>query len=95
MISLRILECGNSQPYPLPPIPNSGAQKKRAQMLLHGARADAQLARDFLVAAALDQQIQHLLIPWRYFHSVEVHHSSFPSVSYFGFILPIAARIVG
>src|SRR6267154_6911104 len=52
---LRFLECGGSQPHPLTPFPNSSAQKKRAQMLFHGARADAQLPGDFLIAAALDQ----------------------------------------
>src|SRR5258708_4000527 len=56
--------------------PESGmaaSVKKRAQVLLHGARADTQLARDFFVAATLDQQVQDLLIAGRNLHPVEIH----------------------
>lgn len=31
-------------------------------MLLNGARADTQMARDFLVAASLNEQVQYLLV---------------------------------
>src|SRR5258708_34652863 len=83
---LRLLECGGSEPHPLAPLPNSSAQKKRAPMLLHGARADTQLPGDFLVAATLDQQIEHLLISRRNFDSVDIHHnihhSGSPSLSH-------------
>src|SRR5260370_37321996 len=72
ILHLCFLECGGSQPHPLAPLPNSGAQKKRAQMLFHGARADAQLPGNFLVAATLHHQIEHLLIPRRNFYSVDI-----------------------
>jgi hypothetical protein len=48
-------------------------------MLFDSARADAQLPGDFLVAATLDQQIEHLLIPRRYFNSIDIHHRNSPS----------------
>jgi hypothetical protein len=74
------LECGGSQPNAFASVPNSGTQKKRAQVLFHGTRTDAQLPRDFLIAAALNQQIQHLLIPGCNFYSFEVHHGNSPPV---------------
>jgi hypothetical protein len=43
-------------------IPDSSAQEQCAQVLLNGARADVELARNFVVARSLDQQIQHLLV---------------------------------
>jgi|GEM_PF-5271273 len=46
-------------------IPDCGTEKKPSQVLLHGARTNAQLAGNFLVAAAFDQQIRHLLVSGR------------------------------
>src|SRR5260370_8584395 len=72
ILHLCFLECGGSQPHPLAPLPNSGAQKKRAQMLFHGARADAQLPANFLVPSTLTQQSEPFLIPRATFNSTHI-----------------------
>ena len=46
-------------------------------MLLHGARADAELAGDLLVAAPLHEQSQYLLVPGRNLYFIEVNHGRF------------------
>jgi hypothetical protein len=53
-LPLLSLEYGSRELYPLTAILNSGAQKQRTQMLFHGAGADVELLRDFLVAASFD-----------------------------------------
>jgi len=53
--SLPGLESRDCQLHAFAPIPDCGTQKKRSQVLLCGARTNAQLAGDFLVAAALYQ----------------------------------------
>jgi len=50
-------------------------------MLFHGARADAQLPGDSLVAA-LDQQVEHLVIARRNFDCGDIHHYNSPSLSF-------------
>jgi hypothetical protein len=58
---------------------DAGAQKQGPQVLFHSARADVQLSRNFLVAASLDQELQHLLIALGDFDLAEIHHNfSFP-----------------
>ncbi len=58
---------------------DAGAQKQGSQVLFHSARADVQLSCNFLVAAPLDQELQHLLIALRDFDLAEIHHNfSFP-----------------
>src|SRR5260370_29043806 len=78
ILHLCFLECGGSQPHPLAPLPNSGAQKKLAQMLFHGARAVAQLSGTFLVADTYTQQIDHLLLPRSTFYSIVIPNSIHP-----------------
>jgi hypothetical protein len=49
----------------LRPIPYPSAQEQSSEVLLYGARADVQLRSDLLVAAALDEQLQNLLVARR------------------------------
>jgi hypothetical protein len=76
MTAFRPCRGWHGQFYPFAAIPDSGAQKQRAQVLLNGARADVELARNFLVAASLDQQIQHLLVAGGNFDLFQIHHAS-------------------
>jgi hypothetical protein len=69
-----MLESCNRQPHPLAPIADSSAKKEGSQVLLYGAWANAQLAGDFLIAASLDQQVEHLLVSRRNLDSIEIHH---------------------
>jgi len=55
-LHLLLNEHGGGEFYPLPAIFDPGAQKQRAEMLFHGARADAQLPGNLFVAASLDEQ---------------------------------------
>jgi hypothetical protein len=65
---------GGGEFDPLAAFLDPGTQKQRPQVLLNRARADVQLPRNFFVAAALDQQLEHLLIAWRNFDFIDVHH---------------------
>jgi hypothetical protein len=56
---LLLQNCGGQE---LSALLDPGAQEKGAQGLFYGARTDLQLGCNFFVAAAFDQQIQHLLI---------------------------------
>ena len=67
-------EHGDGEFHALAAIANSGTQEKRAQVLLHGAWADVQLARNFLVAAGLDQRKQNLLVAGGHFDFGEIDH---------------------
>jgi hypothetical protein len=60
------------------PARRNGTQKQCSQVLLHGAGADVELTGDFFVAAALNQQVQHLLVARRNFYGFPVDHDSFP-----------------
>jgi hypothetical protein len=55
-LHLLLNEHGGGESYPLPAFFDPGPKKQRAEMLLHGARADAQLAGNLFVAASLDEQ---------------------------------------
>jgi hypothetical protein len=70
-----LLEGSGGEANAFAALSNSGTQKKRAQVLLYSARADAQLAGNFFITAALHQQVQHLPVAGRDFHSIEIHHS--------------------
>jgi hypothetical protein len=63
------------------PLFNAGAQEQRAQVLRHGARADLQFGRDFLVAAAFDQQLQDVLIAARDFDLLQINHCFPPAAN--------------
>src|SRR5690242_2054206 len=56
---------GGGKPDPLAAFANAGPQEQRAQMLLHGARANTKLAGDLLIAASLHQQLQNLMVSRR------------------------------
>src|ERR1700688_4546354 len=71
---LLLYEHGGGEFDSLPAFFNTCAQKKCAQMLFDGARADAQMARDFLVAASLNEQTQYLLVSGRYLDIVKIDH---------------------
>jgi hypothetical protein len=81
MIHLLLLKFkdGRSQNHPLAPLLDSGPQKKRAQVLLNGARADAQFGCDFFITAALDKQPENLLVAASNFDLIEVQHVLFVS----------------
>src|SRR6266568_5241813 len=57
------------------PLLDSRTQKQRAQVLLHGAWADVEFRRDFLIAAALHQQLQNVLIAARNLDLFQVQHA--------------------
>jgi hypothetical protein len=59
-------------------------------MLLHGTRADVELAGNLFVAAALNQQAQNLLVTGCDLDFVEVDHGAF--VCSFSFKLRVATR---
>lgn len=71
---LLLFKDGGCQDDPLASLLDSGAQKQRAQVLLDGAWADAEFGCDLFVAAALDQQLQNLLVAARDFDLIEVQH---------------------
>jgi len=56
MVAPLLNEHGRGKFYPLPAFLDPGAPKQRTKVLLHGARADAQLAGDLFIAAPLDKQ---------------------------------------
>src|SRR3954470_11128704 len=62
MIHVLLFKYRGGQDDALAALFNSCAQEERSQVLFYGARADLEFCRDFLVAAALDQQFQHVLI---------------------------------
>jgi hypothetical protein len=72
MIHLLLFKNGGCQDYAFAPLLDSCAQEKRAQVLLHCARADAQFGCDLFVAAALDKQSKNLLVAARNFDLIEV-----------------------
>jgi hypothetical protein len=74
MIHLLLFKYGGCQDYAFAPLPDSRAQKKRAQVLLHGARADAEFGCDLFIAAALYQQLKNLLVATSDFDLVQVQH---------------------
>jgi hypothetical protein len=82
-----LIEHGDGQLHALAAIANSGAQKQRAEMLLDGARADIELARDFFIAAALNQQFQDLPVTGRHFDLIQIHHDNLPRFSRFVFFV--------
>jgi hypothetical protein len=59
-------------------------------VLFDGPRADAQVAREFFVAASLHQQTQYLLVSGRYLDIVEVDHLAFRRLLQFS--LGVATR---
>jgi len=76
-LHLLLDEHGRRQPHPLPPLFDARPQEQRAQVLFDRSRADAQLARDLLVAAALYQQVEDLLVTGCDLDLVEVNHGLF------------------
>jgi hypothetical protein len=76
-LHLLLDEHGGREFHALPAFFNACAQKQRSQVLFNRPRADVQMARDFLVAASLNQQSQYLLVSGRDFNFVEVYHRLF------------------
>src|SRR6266700_4820923 len=72
---LLFKNCG-CQNYSFATLLDSSPQEQSTKVLLHGARADVELGRDFLVAAALHQQLQYILIAARDFDLFQVQHAS-------------------
>ena len=73
---MLLFEYGGGQDYALASLLDSCAQKQRAQVLFNGSRADAEFGRYFFVAAALNQQLQDLLVTAGNFDLVQVQHCS-------------------
>jgi hypothetical protein len=65
---------GRSQFHALAAFFDPGTQKQRAEMLFHGPRADAQVARDLFIAAALHQKTQNLVVSGGYLDFIKVDH---------------------
>jgi hypothetical protein len=76
MIHLLLFKYGGGQDDALAPLLDSRAQEQCAQVLLYGARADAQFRCDLFIAAALNQQLKNLLVAARNFDLIEVKHFS-------------------
>jgi hypothetical protein len=78
-------------------VPDARPQEKRPQVLLYGARADLQLRRDLFVAAALDQQLQDLLIARCNLDLVQAQHgdSSFILIADIDRFYPVLTLVPG
>jgi hypothetical protein len=76
---LLSLEHGGRQLHALAAVFDSGSQKQRAQVLLHGPGADVQLLGDFLVAASFNQEVKNLFIASRNLDVAEIQHDDFLS----------------
>jgi len=76
MIQLLLFKDGGSQDYAFASLLDSRAQKKRAQVLLHSARTDAEFGSDFFITAALHQEMENLLVAAGDFNLIEVQHFS-------------------
>jgi hypothetical protein len=74
MIHLLLFKYGGGQDYAFASLLDTGAQKKRAQVLLYGSRADAEFGCDLFIAAALYQQLQNLLVATSNFDLIEIQH---------------------
>jgi hypothetical protein len=74
MIHLLLFKDGGGKDDALAPLLNARAQEKRAQVLLHGAWADAEFGGDLFIAAALHQQLQNLLVTAGDFDLIQVQH---------------------
>src|SRR5579885_314872 len=61
-MQLLLSKHGGCQNDPLTPLLDADAQKQRAQVLFDCAWADVAFSGDLLIAAALHQQLQHLLV---------------------------------
>jgi hypothetical protein len=61
-------------------------------VLFHGARTDFQLVRDVLVAAALHQQVQDLLVALRYLDFAKIDHCGLHIPSAIGYPTGTFAR---
>jgi hypothetical protein len=57
-------------------------------VLLDGTRTNAQLTGYLLVAAPLNQQVEHLLISGSNLDSIQVHHGSFSYLAWVKIDLP-------
>jgi hypothetical protein len=68
---------GDCQFHALAALSDSSPQEQCAQVLFYGARADLELARNFLVTAALYEQVQDLLVTGRYFYLIQIDHDWF------------------
>jgi hypothetical protein len=90
-LHLLLDEHGGGEFHTLAAFLDAGAEKQRAQVLFDGARADVQVARDFLVTAALDEQTKHLLVTGRYLDFVEIDHGRF--VCSFGSVLGLRPTV--
>jgi hypothetical protein len=77
MIHLLLFKYGGSQDYAFASLLDSRPQKKRAQVLFHSARADAEFRSDFFITAALNQQAKNLLVAAGDFDLIEVQHFFF------------------
>jgi len=60
---MLLCEHSGCQLDPFSAVAGARPQEQGPQMLFHRPRADVQLGRDILIAAALHQQLQDLLIP--------------------------------
>jgi hypothetical protein len=73
-----LFKYGGSQDDAFASLLNSRAQKKGAQVLLHGAWANAEFRCDLFIAAALHQQSQNLLVATRDFDLIQIQHCGAP-----------------
>jgi len=72
MILLLLFKDGGGENDALTTLLNTaGAKKKRAEMLLNGARTDVEFCGNIFVAAPLHQQVEDLLIALCNFNLIE------------------------
>jgi hypothetical protein len=74
MILLLLFKDGGGENDALTTLLNTGAKKKRAEMLLNGARTDVEFCGNIFVAAPLHQQVEDLLIALCNFNLIEAKH---------------------
>src|ERR1700735_2319665 len=84
-----VSDAATAELHAFAPIPDSGTQKKRSQVLRYDARTNAQLAGHFLVAAALHQQISQRLVCGRPPPNEIHHHNSSCNLSLLQIPLPM------
>jgi hypothetical protein len=70
-------EYSDGQFHALATFADSSPQEQSPQVLFYRAWTDVELACNFLVAAALDEQVQHLPIAGRHFNLIETYHALF------------------
>jgi hypothetical protein len=74
MIHLLLFKEGGGENDALAPLLDTGAKKKRAQVLLYSARTDVKFCGNIFIAATLHQKIEDLPVAACDFDLIEIKH---------------------